>query len=83
MHRAGVRTATVTGYTEIVNILLDKGADVNTQGWGSRGNALEAASRNGHTEIVKILLDQGADMNAMDEIYENALEAASLNGHHY
>ncbi|PYH43034.1 ankyrin repeat domain-containing protein, partial [Aspergillus saccharolyticus JOP 1030-1] len=47
------------GYTEIVQLLLKEGADVNMQG-GRYGNALQAASARGHTEIVQLLLRKGA-----------------------
>jgi ankyrin repeat protein len=46
-----------------VQLLLEKGADVNAQG-GKYGNALYAALVGGHWEIVKILLYRGADVNA-------------------
>jgi ankyrin repeat protein len=48
---------------KIVKVLLDKGADVNTNA-GHYGNALQAASRGGHQEIVKLLLDKGVEVDA-------------------
>jgi ankyrin repeat protein len=51
------------GHREIIQLLLDKGADVNAQG-GEYGNALQAASWGGHQEAVRLLLDNGADVNA-------------------
>jgi ankyrin repeat protein len=68
------------GHYETVQILLENGADVNTQG-GFYGNALYAASRGGHVEVVKILLERGADVNAQGGEYGNALQAASQRGH--
>ncbi|KAH7201283.1 hypothetical protein DER44DRAFT_783736, partial [Fusarium oxysporum] len=44
-----------------VQLLLDKGADVNAQG-GECGNALQAASRGGNPEIVQLLNLNGAKM---------------------
>ncbi|KAH8745815.1 ankyrin repeat-containing domain protein, partial [Diaporthe sp. PMI_573] len=52
----------LVGHKEVVQMLLDKGADVNTQG-GEYGNALHAASHQGHKEVVQMLLDKGADVN--------------------
>jgi ankyrin repeat protein len=43
----------------MVEMLLDKGADVNAQG-GYFGNALCAASDQGYEAVVKILVAWGA-----------------------
>ncbi|KAH6866064.1 ankyrin repeat-containing domain protein, partial [Thelonectria olida] len=64
---------------KIVQILLDKGADINAQG-GHYGNALQAASYTGYEEIVQILVDNGADVNAQGGQNGNALCAASNRG---
>jgi hypothetical protein len=48
------------GYTEIVKLLVDRGADVNVDDTFYHANALSWAARKDHTEIVKILLDHGA-----------------------
>lgn len=45
-----------------MQILLDRGADVNTKG-GFCGNALQAAADGGHEKVVQMLLDQGADIS--------------------
>jgi hypothetical protein len=68
------------GNAKIVQLLLEKGVDVNAQG-GYYGNALQAASVGGHKEIVQQLLDKGADVNAQGGLYGNALYAASWGGH--
>ena len=64
------------GYTEIVQVLMSRGADVNPQG-GLWSNALYAASIRGHEKVVQLLLDKGADVNARGGHYGNALQAAS------
>ena len=64
----------------MVQILLDAGADVNTQG-GFFSNALQAASVRGHYQVVQILLDAGADVNTQGGFYSNA-QAASVQGHY-
>ncbi|KAF6811461.1 Ankyrin repeat domain-containing protein 50-like protein 3 [Colletotrichum plurivorum] len=68
------------GRQNSVQMLLDKGADVNAQG-GVYGNALQAASSSGHDNIVQMFLDKGADVNAQGGNYGNALQAASSRGH--
>jgi hypothetical protein len=40
-------------------MLLDRSADVNTQG-GYRGNALQAASYPGNEKVLRMLRDAGA-----------------------
>ncbi len=65
---------------KVVQMLLDKGADVNAQG-GDFGDALQAASCEGHEKVVQMLLDKGADVKAQGGRYGNALQAASYQGH--
>ncbi|KAF4921188.1 Ankyrin repeat domain-containing protein 50 [Colletotrichum fructicola] len=68
------------GHHNIVQTLLDKGADVNAQG-GDNSNALHAASFRGHANVIRILLDKGANVNSQGGYYGNALQAASFGGH--
>jgi ankyrin repeat protein len=47
------------GHTKIVQLLLEKGADVNAKNkYGE--TALMYAAENGHTETVQLLLEKGA-----------------------
>ena len=55
--------ASYNGYTEIVNMLLDSGADPNIKSDENGNTALIDASTNGFFEIVQMLLDSGADPN--------------------
>ncbi|KAH0556261.1 hypothetical protein GP486_005815, partial [Trichoglossum hirsutum] len=68
------------GHNIVVKLLLDKGADINTQG-DFYGSALGAASFGGHELIVKLLLNKGADVNAQGGQWGSALQAASAKGH--
>lgn len=52
-------SASHNGYEKVVQVLLEKGAEVNAQG-GEYGNALQAASWGGHEKIVQLLLASGA-----------------------
>ena len=48
---------------DIVQILIDKGASINTKNeYGF--TALMLASSNGHKDIVELLIDKGADIDA-------------------
>ncbi|KAK3616206.1 hypothetical protein LTR22_027148 [Elasticomyces elasticus] len=70
--RETLSLAALHGARSVVQLLLDRGADVNAQS-RTLGNALYAALKNGHEKIVQILLDRGADVNAQCHI--------SVNGH--
>ncbi|KAF3907450.1 hypothetical protein ABW21_db0208293 [Orbilia brochopaga] len=70
---------------EIIQMLLDAGADVNAQG-GKCRNALQAAVRPNHKRlrdysktatIICMLLKAGADPNTQGGYYGNALQAAA------
>lgn len=67
--------ASYTGLTAAVNLLLDRGANVNEQG-GYYGNALQAASYQGNIEICRLLIEKGTNINAPGGYYGNALAAA-------
>ncbi|KAI4117565.1 MAG: hypothetical protein LQ338_007526 [Usnochroma carphineum] len=75
-----LHAASAGGHEEIVQIILEKGADVNAQG-GYFGTALQAASYMGHSAVVQILLEKGADVNAQGGYFGTALRAASYMGH--
>ncbi|KAJ6485270.1 ankyrin repeat-containing domain protein [Mycena vulgaris] len=77
---SSLQAAAARGHTEIVSILLEKGADVNAAG-GRYGSSLQAAAAGGHTEIVSILLEKGADVNAAGGRYGSSLQAAADQGH--
>ena len=77
---SALQAASDQGHEKVVQLLLDRGADVNAQG-GYYGTALQAASRYGHEKVVQLLLDRGADVNAQGEYHSNALQAASYEGH--
>ena len=62
-----------------MQLLLEKGADINSNGY-FYGSALHAASYFGRTAVVKLLLKNGADINARGE-HGTAMEAAKMCGH--
>jgi ankyrin repeat protein len=79
------QAASAGGHIQIVERLLEAGANVNAAaGSGSGGRtALQAASEGGHIQVVEWLLKAGADVNAAAarDSGRTALQAASAGGH--
>ena len=69
--------AVTKGDERVVQLLLEKGANVNAQG-GRYGNSLQAAIQNQHENVVRILLEKGADINAQSGRSGTALRIAAL-----
>ena len=65
-----LQEASAKGYEAVVQLLLNNGADINTQ-CREYGNALYTVSSQGHWEIVQLVLANGADTNAKGGEYEN------------
>jgi len=69
-------SACVAGELIVINLLLDRGADVNLNG-AEYGTALGAAAYQGDLDIVSLLLDRGADVYLAAGKYGSALGAAA------
>lgn len=63
-----LQAASARGHEQTVRLLLDAGAEVNTQG-GDYGNALQAASFEGHAQVVKMLLKANANVHGRVRAY--------------
>lgn len=72
--------AAVAGHTDITQILLAKGADVNGKDFRFGLTALMAAASAGQTDNVKALLAAGADANAKAADGKTALAFAKERG---
>ena len=61
------------GELEIVRMLIQKGALLNTVD-GTKRSAMSFAAERGHTAVVKLLLAAGADPSLLDEDSKSALD---------
>lgn len=65
---------------DIVSLLLEKGADVNSKDYQGNTPLILAAS-GGHTELVQLLLEEGADIQAKNNLGWTALMQAAVYRH--
>ncbi|KAL1505978.1 hypothetical protein ABEB36_005419 [Hypothenemus hampei] len=65
------------GFTEVADILLKAGADIEL---GASTPLMEAAQE-GHLELVRFLLEYAANVNAVTQTNDTALTYACENGH--
>ncbi|MDW5288751.1 ankyrin repeat domain-containing protein [Formosa sp. PL04] len=75
-----LNTAAFWGYTDIVRMLLAKGADIETSGENDRKNALHLSAIEKHYEVVKELIVAGADPNVKDGYGSTIYSLAEENG---
>src|SRR5207245_5771861 len=67
-----VMVAARSGYPDVVELLLAKGADVNAR--AARGQtALMWAVAQKHPEVVKVLLAHGADVQARSDVWSEVM----------
>ena len=70
-------TAALMGHTEVVALLLERGADVNARSRDG-GTALHAAAFLGRVQTVKLLLEKGADTTLRNGMGSTAIDGAKL-----
>ena len=75
-----LHVAAAHGKLEIIQYLIDLGADINVRGGILGGSPLERAASKGHTEIVLLLLASGAEID-VSEPERNPLFSAIYGGH--
>lgn len=78
-----IHQAAAVGSVEIIEYLLDCGAQIEAQtgGFDEERTPLLIAAMNGHLEATKFLIDRGANLNHRDEDDASALLLSTLKGH--
>ncbi|KAI0411065.1 hypothetical protein F5X98DRAFT_358030 [Xylaria grammica] len=74
-----LQAASYRGWVDTVQMLLDKGADLNARD-ATYGNAFDAALQGGRREIFKMLLHTGGEREGSRRCYISALRAAAEEG---
>ena len=70
--------ASRNGHLDIVEFLLSKGVDMETEGSDANLTPLMMASGKGHVPIINSLLDKGANINHQNDANYTALHSAVL-----
>uniref|UniRef100_A0A673NII7 Ankyrin repeat and SOCS box protein 2-like n=1 Tax=Sinocyclocheilus rhinocerous TaxID=307959 RepID=A0A673NII7_9TELE len=73
-------TAAQCSAVDVLNYLIYKGGNVNTQA-NDDATALFEASKNGHAEVVEMLLSKQADVNKANKTGLLPIHVAAKNGH--
>lgn len=73
--------AAKNGHHDVVEVLLEKDADLNAALNKDGTTALHEAAYGGHEAVVRLLLEKGADPNAKDNYGQTALHHAAYRGH--
>ena len=79
-HDTPLTQASVDGGLEVVRVLLEGGANVESTNADGR-TALHCAAYNGHLDVCRLLLDWGAKVDPVDVWEDTPLLDASSRGH--
>ncbi|VUC25564.1 unnamed protein product [Clonostachys rosea] len=70
-----------SGHAAIVQLLVEKGANVDPRDGPFRGTPLTFAAGRGHTAVVQLLVENGADVNSVGMLNWTPLSRAAEEGH--
>ena len=76
-----LHVAAQKGHNKVAELLIAKGANVNTSGRLIGTTPLDSAALLGHKEMVELLIDSGADINPQIITGETPLKRAEQRGH--
>ena len=79
LKRTPLRHATYIGHLDMAKVLLQSGANINSQG-EDKQTPLHIAALFGKNEIVSLLLDNGCDLNLKNKNRKTAEEIAGSKG---
>ena len=68
------------GYADLLQLLVDHGADIEGPGFRHNGPPIHAAAALRHVEVIDLLVTLGADVDGRDDYSETALMAAAWEG---
>jgi ankyrin repeat protein len=69
------------GHEAVVELLLEKGADMESRDMNYGQTPLWCAAKEGHEAVVKLLLEKGADVESKDRVGRTPLSGAARGGH--
>jgi ankyrin repeat protein len=72
--------AASNGYTDLVELLISKGVEINQKNELTGETALIFASKGGHNKTVSLLINNNADITIRDNVGKTALEWAATKG---
>jgi ankyrin repeat protein len=78
---APIHLATAMGSSDVVQFLLNNGAEVNVAGTDSGCTSLHYAASLGHVDLCELLVRYGADTDAQTAELETPLHLAVAKGH--
>ena len=77
--RSALALAAACNYTDVMECLIENGANVNLNNGGDLGyTPIEEAARENKVEAIELLLSKGADINKGNSINSNALIGACI-----
>ena len=79
--KTALMRAAIGNHADVVQLLIERGADINRQDRSNGNTALSYAAWTGNVTTLMRLLDHGANVDAKNRQGHTALMDASINGH--